>query len=102
MSVKENRLYFVVRMDLDEGRRIAQAIHAMDEWAAEYGPQRGAVVVYGVKSQWALLDNLPEGGRTVLWREPDLDNEATAFATDIGRMKLPLLGSPPNHRKEAA
>lgn len=90
--MKEDRLYFVVRTDLSEGRRTAQALHAIDLWTARYGPQRGTVIVYGVPSEEALLDLLPEGGRTVLWREPDLNNQATAFATDKGRLELPLLG----------
>lgn len=88
-----DRLYFVTRTDLSEGRRAAQLIHAMDEWAARFGPQKGTVIVYGVPSEEHLLDLLPEDGRTVLWREPDLNNQATAFATDKGRLELPLLGS---------
>jgi len=86
------RLYFVTRTDLSEGRRAAQLIHAMDEWAARFGPQKGTVIVYSVPTEDDLLSALPEGGRTVLWREPDLGGEATAFATDLGRMNLPLLG----------
>ena len=87
-----DRLYFVVRTDLSEGRRTAQALHAMDEWTSLYGPQKGTVIVYGVPSEEHLLDHLPREGRTVLWREPDLKNQATAFATDKGRLELPLLG----------
>lgn len=88
-----NRLYFVTRSDISEGRRAAQLIHAMDEWTAKYGPQQGTVIVYEVGSEQELLDLFPSEGRSVLWREPDLDNQATAFATDLGRMSLPLLGS---------
>ena len=95
-----DRLYFVTRTDLSEGRRAAQLIHAMDEWAAEHGPQKGTVIVYGVDSEDQLLSALPSTGRTILWREPDLDNQATAFATDQGRMNLPLLGRRP-HKKAA-
>ena len=87
-----NRLYFVVRTDVGIGRAVAQSLHAMDEWTARFGPQKGTVIVYEVPSEEALLDRLPAHGRTVLWREPDLDNQATAFATDTGRMDLPLLG----------
>ena len=93
MSVKTtNRLYFVVRTDVGLGRAMAQAIHAMDEWSARYGPQRGTVIVYGVGSERELLDLVPDGGRTILWREPDLKDQATAFATDACRRNLPLLG----------
>jgi len=86
-----NRLYFVVRTDIGIGRAAAQLIHAMDEWGAQHGPQQGTVIVYGVPDERELLEALPQEGRTFLWREPDLDNEATAFATDMGRMDLPLL-----------
>jgi len=86
------RLYFVTRSDLSEGRRAAQLIHAMDEWSSQYGPQKGTVIVYEAASEAELLELLPSEGQTVLWREPDLDNQATAFATDVGRMELPLLG----------
>lgn len=87
-----SRLYFVTRTDLSEGRRAAQLIHAMDEWTARYGPQKGTVIVYGVHDERTLLDLLPPGGRTVLWREPDLKNQATAFATDQGPLSVALLG----------
>lgn len=87
-----DRLYFVVRTDLSEGLRTAQAIHAMDCWTALHGPQQGTVIVYGVPDEETLMSHLPKTGRTVLWREPDLDNQATVFATDVGRMDLTLLG----------
>lgn len=92
MNSKSNRLYFVTRTDLSEGRRAAQLIHAMDEWTARYGPQKGTVIVYGVPDEATLLSLLPPEGRTALWREPDLKNQATAFATDQGPMTIPLLG----------
>lgn len=93
-----DRLYFVVRADLSEGRRAAQLIHAMDEWAALHGPQRGTVVVYGVPSEQALLETwrqtVDAQANGVVFREPDLKGQATAFATDHGPLELPLLGSP--------
>ena len=88
-----DRLYFVTRTDLPVGRVMAQVIHAMDEWGAKFGPQQGTVIVYAVDSEEELLNAFPSGGRSVLWRGPDLDNEATAFATDAGRMDLPLFGA---------
>ena len=87
-----SHLYFVTRTDIPEGRRTAQLLHAMDCWTARYGPQNGTVIVYQVPGEKKLLDVLPVGGATVLWREPDLNNQATAFATDQGPMRLPLLG----------
>jgi len=97
-----NKLYFVTRTDLTEGRRAAQLIHAADEWCKKYGYQGGAVIVYGVPSERKLLAQLPEGGRTATFREPDLDNEMTAFATDQGPFKLPLLGGRENRERQAA
>ena len=85
-------LYFVVRADLPEGRRAAQLVHAGMEWAARYGPWQGPVLIYGVGSRRELLRVAPAGGRTALWREPDLHNQVTAFATDQGPRRLPLLG----------
>jgi len=96
-----NRLYFVVREDIGMGRAMAQAIHAMDEWAARFGPQQGTVIVYAVSSEQKLLELVPDEGRTILWREPDLGDEATAFATDAGRMNLPLLGRQTERRAAA-
>lgn len=87
-----SRLYFVVRSDLSVGKQMAQALHAMDLWTAKYGYQGGTVIVYEVSSEKRLLDLMPETGKTVVFREPDLDMEATAFATDQGPFKLPLLG----------
>jgi len=97
--MKSDRLYFAVRTDLAEGKRCAQALHAMDLWTARFGPQDGTVIVYGVPDEERLLELLPGDGRTVLWREPDLGDEATAFATDSGRFDLPLLGSPNGKRR---
>jgi len=54
----------------------------------------GTVIVYSVPNEDALMEALPPAGgtRTVLWREPDLGNQATAFASDCGHLELPLLG----------
>ena len=88
------RLYFVTRNDLSEGRRSAQLIHACDLWNAQFGPQLGTVIVYGLPSERQLLAAYAAlgAGKTVLFREPDLNNQATAFATDQGPLDLPLLG----------
>lgn len=98
MTMAPDRLYFVTRSDLSEGRRAAQAIHAMDEWSAEHGPQHGTVIIYEVPTEedlllvWShVLDQDPEGA--VMFREPALGLAATAFATSHGPMDLPLLGS---------
>ena len=90
---KSDRLYFIVRTDICEGRRAAQLIHAQDVWSNDHGFHGGTVIVYEVPDERALLSHLPEGGRTAMFREPDFDDAATAFATDQGPYKLPLLGS---------
>ena len=93
--MKPERLYFVVRADLSEGRRAAQLIHAMDDWAATHGPQQGTVIVYEVPTEEDLLLvwGHVEGARRILFRESDFGGAATAMATDFGPMDLPLLGS---------
>jgi len=91
------RLYFVVRADISEGRRAAQLVHAQDDWTARYGHHNGAVVVYAARNEADLLRHLPDQGRTVLFREPSLNDQATAFATDTGSMTLPLLGQHRGH-----
>lgn len=84
------RLYFAARKDLSRGKCAAQVAHAMDVWTAEHGPQDGTVIVCGVDSEEQLLACLPVGGKTVLWREPDMGGQATVFATNC-RLSLPLL-----------
>lgn len=90
--MNSHRLYFAVRKDLSEGKRAAQLLHAMDLWTERHGPQRGTVIVYSVPNEAALLERLPSDGATVLFREPGMGDQATAFATDQGPMPLPLLG----------
>lgn len=87
-----DRLYFVVRSDVGTGRAVAQALHAMDLWVQEHGGHNGTVIVYEVGSERELLDAMPAKGRSVLWHEPDLDDQPTALATDAGRMDLMLFG----------
>ena len=88
------RLYFATRTDLSEGRRAAQLIHAMDQWSARFGPQLGTVIIYGLPNEEQLLAAYAAlgEGKTAIFREPDLDFQATAFATDQGPLDLPLLG----------
>ena len=86
-------LCFVTRDDLSPVRRAAQLIHSMDEWAAAHGSQRGTVIVYGVTNEKALLRAWETKAEMdgVLFREPDLGDAATAFATARGPFRLPLL-----------
>ena len=84
-------LYFITRKDLHPGLRASQLVHAMDEWSGSWGKHGGTVIIYEVPNERQLVKHLHHRGRSVLWCEPDLDNEATAFATDQGPLRLPLL-----------
>jgi len=66
----------------------------MDEWVALHGPQRGTIIVYEVPNERDLhlvWEHVEHDG--VIFHEPDLGGEATAFATPRGPLDLPLLGS---------
>jgi len=81
----------VTRKDLSEGKRAAQLLHAMDHWALNHGPHLGTVIVYGVPKEQDLISAVPANGKCVLWHEPDLNNQLTAFATDQPMESLKLL-----------
>lgn len=80
-----DRLYVVTRSDLrPAGLRTAQVGHACIEWTVAYGRPPETLVVLQVETEkhlHALLDVL--GGRTVAFREPDLDGQLTAVATGV-------------------
>lgn len=94
--MRPERLYYVTRADLSEGRRAAQLIHACDEWSVRFGPQQGTVIVYEVPTEADLhlvagyVARQPEPWTS--FREPDLDHQLTALVTAHGPMDLPLLG----------
>ena len=99
--VKPNRLYFVTRTDLSEGRRAAQLIHAMDDWSQRFGPQQGTVIVYEVPDEETLVQlRNTLGPNTVAFREPDLGHSMTAISTEHGPLDLPLLGSRRRKRRK--
>jgi hypothetical protein len=79
----------VVRQDLPIEQQIVQAVHAAHESGIYLSPPTGqttSVVVCSVKSEQQLLNTLDRvesrGIKTILFREPDIGNEATAFATE--------------------
>ena len=82
-------LSVVVRKDLPWSYRVAQAVHAMDDYAGKHGRHGGPVLVFAAKDEAHLLARAPVGG--VLFREPDLGDEATAFAVKGRWEGLPLL-----------
>lgn len=88
-------MYVLVRGDLTPGSQIAQAIHAAVEYTLEH-PARvvPTVVALEVDSEEQLLEHAHAFG--VLFREPDLGGEATAFcAVSDGRefSRLRLAGA---------
>lgn len=86
----------LVRDDLPGGTQLAQAVHAAVEYTLKEPDRAGAaptVVVLSVPDETSLLSRFASNG--LLFREPDLDGQATAFAVvDDGRSfsDLPLAG----------
>jgi len=81
------KLYVIVRKDLSISQRTVQAGHAIAEFLL-HGPfsrwSNGTLICLGVKG----LNQLENIKRKFEWedipyREPDLNNEVTAIATDI-------------------
>lgn len=89
--MQPDRLYFVTRRDLSEGRRAAQLIHAMDLWCEKHGSQKGTVIVYAVPNKRVLEAECSKRESAITFREPDLRDSLTAFVTDEGPLDLPLL-----------
>lgn len=92
----ESKIYVLVRSDLAPGLQLAQAVHAATAFALAH-PERASstpnVVVLAVPDEAALLSFADSAG--VVFREPDVGDEATAFATvsDSTRFScLPLAG----------
>lgn len=98
------RLYVVVRGDLPVGLQMAQACHAAREFAFKFWEQDVGenLVVLQAKNEghllrlWVENDEDGERANSVLFREPDLGNEFTAFAAS-GKARrhlsaLPLAG----------
>ena len=85
------RLYVLVRGDLPPGYQIAQAIHAKDEFTHTYRDREkewretsNTIVVLNVPCKHSLLEYVEKasaaGVKNAVFREPDLDGEATAAA----------------------
>lgn len=98
MQDRPAALYVIVRGDLPPGLQMAQAVHAAVEYALA-NPALAAstpnTVVLTVPCEDALV-GLAEDG--ILFREPDLGDEATAYAevsTGERFSSLPLAGRTP-------
>lgn len=83
----------VVRADLSLAQQLCQAVHAAHEAGIKFGDPNGisSVVVCSVPNEQGLLIELQKanarGIKSVLFKEPDINNEATAFSTE------PIVGS---------
>lgn len=82
-------MYVLVRTDLSLPQQMCQAAHAAHESGrhlAERSSSISSIVICAVPSEPALLDARDRlqhhGLRTVLFREPDLGDRATALATE--------------------
>jgi hypothetical protein len=82
-------MYVIVRKDLTHSQRAVQAGHALAEFLMR-GPisrwQNGTLIYLGVKGE-KQIKNLKrkfdyDGIRYKEFKEPDLDNQITAIATD--------------------
>ncbi len=102
MQDRDPKLYVLVRDDLSPGLQLAQAVHAATAFAQRY-PERSRstenAVILAVPDETTLLiyadlDKFsPDPG--VTFREPDLDDEATAHAnvcSGYAYRRLPLAG----------
>lgn len=76
------KLYVVVRRDLEVGLRTAQAGHALIGWVMEYGRPPDNLVVLAVPSLEELhrVYDRCRDVRMVGFHEPDLNDELTAVA----------------------
>lgn len=78
----------VVRTDLSIPQQLCQAVHAAHESGIKFGnPDHiTSVVICGVPNEGSLISELEKteskGIKTILFREPDINNQATAFATE--------------------
>jgi peptidyl-tRNA hydrolase len=103
--MKMDRLYVVVRADLEPGAQLAQSCHALSAFAHQYRAQHDAwqvgeqnLVVLSVPNENALGELLRAaltlGLRSSAFHEPDFGNELTAVAFEgsVARLvsSLPL------------
>lgn len=89
MGHQDKYFFIFVRKDLSLPQQICQAVHAAYESGlhlAEPTTKTHFTVVCQVPNEESLLkaqfDVEQKGIRTVLFREPDIGNQATAFATE--------------------
>lgn len=69
-----------MRADLSPGQQLAQSVHAAIELAQHADDLPETVVVLSVADEPSLITQAGAVGGGELFREPDLDGEATAYA----------------------
>jgi len=92
------KMFVIVRKDLSTSQQAVQAGHALAEYLL-HGPfsrwQNGTLIYLGVKGL-NQLENLKrkferENIKFIEFREPDLNNETTAIATDQNNQHIERL-----------
>lgn len=73
-------MYVLVRADLAPGAQLAQAVHAAIGLAQGHDDLPDTVVVLSVADESSLITQAGTVSGGELFREPDLGNEATAYA----------------------
>jgi hypothetical protein len=89
------KLYIIVREALSTGLKIAQACHALRAFVGDYPhldaywhAEHNNIVVLQVDDIDSLADRLEAAGfRISKFREPDLDDQLTAFAAEPAAWK---------------
>ena len=83
-----NKLFVVIRKDLSPSQQAVQGGHAVAEYMLENSKWKNTTLVYlGVKNLTQMRNLITKldfyNIRYIEWREPDLNNETTAIASDI-------------------
>lgn len=83
----EVKLCILVRKDLDKSYRMVQGMHSAVIFGESLAYSRnwkatvGTIVCYLVRDEVHLMEIFRQvPGMSVIWREPDLDNQATSIA----------------------
>jgi hypothetical protein len=90
------KLFVVVRPDLSNSQKAVQACHAVGEWCRKFPEWQNETLILLEASSLEHLLELERSLGTVphvVFREPDIGNEATALATihrlrEFKKMKL--------------
>lgn len=87
MMHQMNKLFVLVREDLDISYRFVQGAHAVAEWSLKYPDQwkNETLIFLSVKNEFQLIKWIEKlkikKMKYVCFNEPDIGNEITAIAT---------------------